>query len=408
MAPRRLRSISVRTSGSVAWIDTFSGTQPLGHDPLEVGLGEAGEGGEVPVEERQAVVVVLLVEAAAQTRRQLVDEAEGAVVVAGLEGVEQRRVHLDPERLPGALSMLDRPLEAAAADLQLRVGGVGQHAPADQVAGGLPVDRGDLVAHGQPGARRGRAGRDGDDRGAGTWGSRLRGRSSNAASRCSVASIDVPVDRVLLRRPRGFCAGVEMAIKALAWMVRAFEPPVYCYHEIVHNRLVVERFEQLGVVFVDDIDEVPEGRPIMLSAHGSAPQVVAGARARGSVVVNAVCPLVTKVHHEVKRRAGEGYRILYVGHAGHEEAVGTMAVAPEAIDLVETAADVEALPDDGQSRSPCWPRPRCRTGSGPTWPTPPGPASPTCGSPDAPTCASPRPTARRRSWRWRRAATPSS
>ncbi len=157
----------------------------------------------------------------------------------------------------------------------------------------------------------------------------------------------MPVDRVLLASPRGFCAGVEMAIKALAWMVRAFEPPVYCYHEIVHNRLVVERFEQLGVVFVDDVDEVPQGRPIMLSAHGSAPEVVAGARARGSVVVNAVCPLVTKVHHEVKRRAGEGYRIVYVGHAGHEEAVGTMAVAPEAIDLVETPEDVAALPDDG-------------------------------------------------------------
>jgi 4-hydroxy-3-methylbut-2-en-1-yl diphosphate reductase len=82
------------------------------------------------------------------------------------------------------------------------------------------------------------------------------------------------VDRVLLAAPRGFCAGVEMAIKALAWMVRAFEPPVYCYHEIVHNQLVVQRFEDLGVVFVDDIDEVPPGRPIMLSAHGSAPEVV--------------------------------------------------------------------------------------------------------------------------------------
>ena len=98
-----------------------------------------------------------------------------------------------------------------------------------------------------------------------------------------IGSLDpVPVDRVLLAAPRGFCAGVEMAIKALAWMVRAFEPPVYCYHEIVHNQLVVDRFEQLGVVFVDDIAEVPEGRPIMLSAHGSAPAVVAAARARGS------------------------------------------------------------------------------------------------------------------------------
>ena len=152
------------------------------------------------------------------------------------------------------------------------------------------------------------------------------------------------VDRVLLAAPRGFCAGVEMAIKALAWMVRAFDPPVYCYHEIVHNRLVVQRFEDLGVVFVDDIAEVPPGRPIMLSAHGSAPEVVAAARGRGGYVVDAVCPLVTKVHHEVKVRAGKGYQIVYVGHDGHEEAVGTMAVAPDSIHRVETVDEVAALP----------------------------------------------------------------
>jgi 4-hydroxy-3-methylbut-2-enyl diphosphate reductase len=155
---------------------------------------------------------------------------------------------------------------------------------------------------------------------------------------------DDGVERVLLAAPRGFCAGVEMAIKALAWMVRAFEPPVYCYHEIVHNQRVVDRFRQQGVVFVDDIAEVPEGRPIMLSAHGSAPEVVAAAQARGSYVVDAVCPLVTKVHHEVKVRAGKGFRIVYVGHEGHEEAVGTMAVAPDAIHRVESVAEVEALP----------------------------------------------------------------
>src|SRR3954469_11169558 len=135
-----------------------------------------------------------------------------------------------------------------------------------------------------------------------------------------------------------------MAIKALAWMVRAFEPPVYCYHEIVHNRLVVERFEALGVVFVDEIADVPPGRPLMLSAHGSAPEVVQAARASGGFVVNAVCPLVTKVHHEVRTRAGKGYHIVYVGHEGHEEAVGTMAVAPGSIHLVENIEDVAALP----------------------------------------------------------------
>jgi 4-hydroxy-3-methylbut-2-enyl diphosphate reductase len=158
----------------------------------------------------------------------------------------------------------------------------------------------------------------------------------------------VTVDRVLLAEPRGFCAGVEMAIKALAWMVHTFDPPVYCYHEIVHNRVVVERFERQGVVFVDDIDDVPPGRPIMLSAHGSAPEVVAAAQRRGSFVVDAVCPLVTKVHHEVKVRAGKGYRIVYVGHEGHEEAVGTMAVAPDAINRVETTAEVDALPEFDQ------------------------------------------------------------
>src|SRR4051794_5331622 len=155
------------------------------------------------------------------------------------------------------------------------------------------------------------------------------------------------VDKVLLAAPRGFCAGVEMAIKALAWMVRVFEPPVYCYHEIVHNRTVVDRFERLGVVFVDDVTEVPEGAPLMLSAHGSAPQVVAAARARGGAVVDAVCPLVTKVHHEVKVRAGKGYTVVYVGHEGHDEAVGTMAVAPDAVRLVENEADVDALEVEG-------------------------------------------------------------
>ena len=151
------------------------------------------------------------------------------------------------------------------------------------------------------------------------------------------------VDLVLLAQPRGFCAGVEMAIKALAWMVRSFPAPIYCYHEIVHNKLVVERFEAQGVIFVDDIDEVPVGSPIMLSAHGSAPAVVEAARGRGSYVVDSVCPLVTKVHHEVKVRAGKGYRIVYVGHEGHEEAIGTMAVAPDSIDRVESVAEVDRL-----------------------------------------------------------------
>jgi len=136
-----------------------------------------------------------------------------------------------------------------------------------------------------------------------------------------------------------------MAIKALAWMVQVFEPPVYCYHEIVHNGLVVDRFRRLGVVFVDDVADVPAGAPLMLSAHGSAPEVVEAARAGGGFVVDAVCPLVTKVHHEVKVRAGKGFSILYVGHEGHDEAVGTMAVAPSSIALVESEEAVAALPE---------------------------------------------------------------
>ena len=153
------------------------------------------------------------------------------------------------------------------------------------------------------------------------------------------------VERVLLASPRGFCAGVEMAIKSLAWMTRVFEPPVYCYHEIVHNHVVVERFKEMGVVFVDDLSEVPEGAPLMLSAHGSPPELVAAAQDRGGAVVNAVCPLVRKVHHEVKMRAKKGYHIVYVGHEGHQEAIGTAAVAPAAVHRIEHLEELEALPD---------------------------------------------------------------
>ncbi|HVX21891.1 MAG TPA: 4-hydroxy-3-methylbut-2-enyl diphosphate reductase [Acidimicrobiales bacterium] len=158
----------------------------------------------------------------------------------------------------------------------------------------------------------------------------------------------MPVDRVLLAEPRGFCAGVEKAIKALAWMVRVFDPPVYCYHEIVHNRHVVDQFRAQGVVFVDDVADVPAGAPLMLSAHGTAPEVVDQARGHGGVVVDAVCPLVTKVHHEVKVRSRKGFTILYIGHSGHEEAIGTMAVAPDAVRLIESEADLDALAGTGE------------------------------------------------------------
>jgi 4-hydroxy-3-methylbut-2-enyl diphosphate reductase len=126
-----------------------------------------------------------------------------------------------------------------------------------------------------------------------------------------------------------------MAIKALTWMVRVFEAPVYCYHEIVHNAAVVEIFERAGVVFVDDIATVPPDSVIMLSAHGSGPEVVSAATSFAAVMVDAVCPLVTKVHHEVRRAAANGFDVLYVGHEGHDEALGAIAQAPGAVTLVD-------------------------------------------------------------------------
>ncbi len=158
------------------------------------------------------------------------------------------------------------------------------------------------------------------------------------------------VSKVLLAEPRGFCAGVEMAIKALTWMVQIFEAPVYCYHEIVHNAAVVKAFEEAGVTFVDDVNDVPVGRPVMLSAHGSAPDVVAAATQRAAVMVDAVCPLVTKVHHEVRRMAGNGYSIIYIGHAGHDEAAGAIAEAPDAAKLVDPRVGLGSFSADDDSR----------------------------------------------------------
>ncbi len=160
------------------------------------------------------------------------------------------------------------------------------------------------------------------------------------------------VEKVRLAEPRGFCAGVEMAIKALDWMVRIFEPPVYCYHEIVHNRIVVEEFVRRGVIFVGDVSEVPAGAPVMLSAHGSPPDVEQAAGEHGRIVVDACCPLVTKVHHEMKVRARKGYTVLYVGHEGHDEAIGTMAVAPAAARLVEGPDDIEAAASEIEAGTP--------------------------------------------------------
>jgi 4-hydroxy-3-methylbut-2-en-1-yl diphosphate reductase len=155
-------------------------------------------------------------------------------------------------------------------------------------------------------------------------------------------------ERVLLVEPRGFCAGVEMAIKALALMVLRCGPPVYCVHDIVHNERVVARFRRLGVRFVDRVEQLPPGVPALLSAHGSAPGALAVAAAGASVLVDSACPLVTKVHHELAARARDGYEIVYVGHDGHDESTGALAVAPDRTRLVTAVADVDRLPRTGR------------------------------------------------------------
>jgi 4-hydroxy-3-methylbut-2-enyl diphosphate reductase len=149
--------------------------------------------------------------------------------------------------------------------------------------------------------------------------------------------------RIVLAGPRGFCAGVNMAIESLELAIRFYGTPVYVYHEIVHNKWVVERFCKLGAVFVNDLAEVPEGVHLLYSAHGVSPEVRHMAARRRLKTVDATCPLVTKVHHEAIRFAKAGYRIILIGHAGHDEVVGTMGEAPESIVLVQTPEDVDRL-----------------------------------------------------------------
>jgi 4-hydroxy-3-methylbut-2-enyl diphosphate reductase len=149
--------------------------------------------------------------------------------------------------------------------------------------------------------------------------------------------------KVLLANPRGFCAGVNMAIESLDRAIDLFGTPIYAYHEIVHNRPVVERFRKKGVIFVDSIDEIPEGATVLYSAHGVAPQIREASARRKLRSIDATCPLVTKVHMEALRFADEGYQIVLIGHEGHEEIVGTMGEAPHVITLVESIADVARL-----------------------------------------------------------------
>ncbi len=149
--------------------------------------------------------------------------------------------------------------------------------------------------------------------------------------------------RVLLASPRGFCAGVNMAITCLEECIRVFGSQIYVYHEIVHNKYVVERFTREGVTFVNTIEEVPAGSVLLFSAHGVSPEIRRKSRERSLRTIDATCPLVTKVHLEAIKYASEGYHIVLIGHDGHDEVIGTMGEAPESISLVESAAEVAEL-----------------------------------------------------------------
>jgi 4-hydroxy-3-methylbut-2-enyl diphosphate reductase len=151
------------------------------------------------------------------------------------------------------------------------------------------------------------------------------------------------VKRVLLASPRGYCAGVERAVDTVERALTLYGPPVYVRKQIVHNAHVVRELEERGAIFVEEESEVPEGETVVLSAHGVAPSVYENAAARQLKTIDATCPLVTKVHVEARRYAGDGYTIVLIGHEGHEEVVGTTGEAPDATVLVQSVADAEAL-----------------------------------------------------------------
>ncbi len=149
--------------------------------------------------------------------------------------------------------------------------------------------------------------------------------------------------RVLLASPRGFCAGVNMAIEALELALKTLPTPIYVYHEIVHNKYVVESFRDRGVVFVDNLSDIPSGATVLFSAHGVSPEIRQLASERNLRTIDATCPLVTKVHLEAIKYANLGYTIFLIGHEGHDEVIGTMGEAPQAIVLVESPEEVDAL-----------------------------------------------------------------
>jgi len=153
-----------------------------------------------------------------------------------------------------------------------------------------------------------------------------------------------PQLKVLIAAPRGFCAGVDRAIQIVELALGRFGAPVYVRHEIVHNRFVVDRLKKMGAVFVDELDEVPDDRPVVFSAHGVPKSVPANARDRGLAYVDATCPLVSKVHRQAERLIQEGLHILFIGHSGHPEVIGTFGQVPEgSITLIETAEDARSV-----------------------------------------------------------------
>lgn len=149
--------------------------------------------------------------------------------------------------------------------------------------------------------------------------------------------------KVILANPRGFCAGVNMAIESLEKALIKFGSPLYVYHEIVHNRSVVERFSMRGVVFVNKIDEIPHGSTVLFSAHGVSPAIRQHSETRNLLAIDATCPLVTKVHKEAVKFASEGYTIILIGHEGHDEVLGTMGEAPSSIVLVQDIESAKLL-----------------------------------------------------------------
>ena len=159
-----------------------------------------------------------------------------------------------------------------------------------------------------------------------------------------------PQLRVLIAAPRGFCAGVDRAIQIVELALERFGAPVYVRHEIVHNRFVVERLKDMGAVFVDELHEVPDDRPVVFSAHGVPKSVPAEAQSRGLTYVDATCPLVSKVHRQAQRLIDEGRHILFIGHAGHPEVIGTFGQVPSgSITLVETVEEAQSITVPGSA-----------------------------------------------------------